>query len=118
MTGIEEIMEADLQNILNNNKVVIVDYSAVWCGPCRIQHMILEKLQTKYEGKSMKIVTIDIDKNRGMAEKIKIFAVPTLQIYHDGKVAELSDNIEEADRFIGVQGEDGLGRIVDKLLSS
>ncbi|MHA1298938.1 MAG: thioredoxin family protein [Candidatus Helarchaeota archaeon] len=115
---IEEINEADLQKILDNNKVVIVDYSAVWCGPCRIQHMILEKLQKKYEGKGLKIVSIDIDKNRSMAEKLQIFAVPTLQIFNKGELLKLPGNGDETDRFVGVQGEENLAMICDKLLSS
>ncbi len=113
---IDEINEADLKEVLNKNQIVIVDYSAVWCGPCRIQHMILEKIQNKYKDKGVKIVSIDIDKNRNHAEKINIVAVPTLQIYHKGELLKFPDNGDEVDRFIGVQREESLSDICDKFL--
>ena len=115
---IEEINEAELKNILDNNQIVIIDYSAVWCGPCRIQHMILEKLHDKYKNKGVKIVSIDIDKNRSLAEKINIVAVPTLQIYHKGELLKFPDNEDEVDRFIGVQREESLENICDKFLEN
>ncbi|MFX0136724.1 MAG: thioredoxin family protein [Candidatus Hodarchaeota archaeon] len=115
---IEEINEADLKRVLDNNQIVIVDYSAVWCGPCRIQHMILERLQDKYKGKGVKVVSIDIDKNRNHAEKINIVAVPTLQIFHKGELLKFPDNGDEADRFIGVQREELLSNICDKFLKN
>ncbi|NVM02346.1 MAG: thioredoxin family protein [Candidatus Helarchaeota archaeon] len=115
---IEEINESELKDLLEKNKIVIVDYSAVWCGPCRIQHMILEKLQDKYKDKGVKIVSIDIDKNRSHAEKINIVAVPTLQIYHKGELLKFPDNGEEVDRFIGVQREENLANICEYFLKN
>ena len=114
---IEEINEPDLGKIVKENNIVIVDYSAVWCGPCRFQHLILERLVKKYKDK-VKIVTMDIDKNIQYAKKINIFAVPTLQIYHKGKVLELSEGSQDGDRFIGVQSDEILLKICDKLLNS
>ncbi|MHA1378335.1 MAG: thioredoxin family protein [Candidatus Helarchaeota archaeon] len=114
---IEEINEADLQNIIVNNKIVIVDYSATWCGPCQFQHIILQKLEEKY-GDKIKIVTMDIDKNMHYATKLNIFAVPTLQIYHNGKLYKHSEDSYEEDRFIGVQQENILSKICDNLFNS
>ena len=113
---IEEINAADLKKVIENNKIVIVDYSAVWCGPCRIQHMILEKLQEKYKDK-VKIVTMDIDKNNQYATNINIVAVPTLQIYNNGALLKFPGG-NESDRFIGVQSDHILSSICEKILES
>ena len=112
---IEEINESELKNVLEKNKIVIVDYSATWCGPCQFQHVILEKLQKKYENR-VKIVTMDIDKNMHHAQATNIFAVPTLQIYHNKEVYKTSGGSYGDDRFVGVQTENVLSNICDKLL--
>ena len=66
-------------------KVIVMDFMAVWCGPCRIQDPILEDLKKKFEDK-VEFKKIDVDEKSELANKYLIRAVPTLIIEKDGKV--------------------------------
>lgn len=66
-------------------RVVLMDFAAEWCGPCRIQDPILEDLRKKFEDK-VEFRKIDVDKNGELADKYLIRAVPTLIIEKDGEI--------------------------------
>jgi thioredoxin 1 len=66
-------------------KVVLMDFMAEWCGPCRIQDPILEELKKKFEDK-VEFKKIDVDKNGEFANKYLIRAVPSLIIEKDGEI--------------------------------
>ena len=63
---------------------VLVDFFATWCGPCKAMAPQFDLLK-KSMGEGIKIVKIDIDKNRKFAEKLQIQSVPTIMIYKNGK---------------------------------
>lgn len=86
--------------------VTLLDFNAPWCGPCRAQEPILEKLATHYEGKAS-IAAMNVDSNRNIAGKLGIQSIPTLIIYKNGK---------ELQRFIGLQSEDVLIEAIDRVL--
>ena len=83
------------KDILGTEGVVLVDFWAPWCGPCRMQTPILEKLAGS--GKiSAKIAKVNTDENPEIAQKYGIESIPTLILFKDGK---------EIDRMVGVQPE-------------
>lgn len=82
------MIEDKLTNIEDNKeekKIVLMDFAAEWCGPCRIQDPILEDLKKKF-GDKVEFKKIDVDKDGESADKYLIRAVPTLIIEKDGKI--------------------------------
>ena len=80
-------MEIINQNNFNEkitNGVVLVDFFAVWCGPCKMIAPVLEQLAVKYEGKAS-IYKVDVDESMALAAKYGIQAVPTMILFKDGE---------------------------------
>lgn len=72
------------QELIEGDIPVLVDFTAVWCGPCKMMHPILEDT-AKQMGDKVKIVKVDVDKNPLAASKFQIRGVPTLILFHKGQ---------------------------------
>ena len=83
--GTKENFEAE---VLNANGVVVVDFGANWCGPCKSLVPILDEVVE--EDPSKKIVKVDIDEQEELAAKYKIMSVPTLLVFRNGEIIDIS----------------------------
>ena len=72
-------------DIINSEKLTLVDFFATWCGPCKQMHPVLEQLKQEL-GDSIRIVKLDVDKNDALAAAYRIQAVPTLMLFRSGQV--------------------------------
>ncbi|HIY76829.1 MAG TPA: thioredoxin [Candidatus Sphingobacterium stercorigallinarum] len=75
---------ASFNDLINRNKLVLVDFSAEWCGPCQTLAPILKELKEEL-GEVLSIIKIDVDKNQPVAAKFQVQGVPTLILYRDGE---------------------------------
>jgi len=107
----EETFAKVISNATAKHKVVLVDFYADWCNPCRILSPILEKLAEDSSiktgsGSSIDLVTVDTDRQITLAQKYQIRSLPTVMAFKDGKPIE---------QFIGAQNEAGVRQFLRKV---
>ena len=75
------------ENIIQDNKVVLVDFWAEWCAPCRMLGPIIDELKVDYKDKA-EIIKIDTMKDQSLAANFEIRSIPTIIIFKNGEVQE------------------------------
>ncbi len=74
-------------DVLQNDKPVLVDFWAAWCGPCKMVAPVLEEIAAENAGK-IDIVKLNIDENPGVARDYQIMSIPTMAVFSGGKVVK------------------------------
>jgi thioredoxin 1 len=94
--------ETHLDELLSDNRVVLVDFYADWCGPCKMLAPIVEELAAETDAAILKV---DIDELQELAREYQVQGVPTLYLFDDGEVAE---------RMVGVQDKGTLSEKIGR----
>ncbi len=107
--GVLEVTTATWETeVLNSSGLVMIDFWAVWCGPCRMIAPTVEELAKEYAGK-VKVVKLNTDENPDIASRYKIMGIPTLMFFKSG---------QKVDQIVGAVPKTQLKSKLDALLSA
>ncbi|WP_177763709.1 thioredoxin [Flavobacterium sp. I3-2] len=84
--------------IINQDKPVLVDFFATWCGPCKMQAPILDEVKERL-GNQVAIIKIDVDQNQQTASKYQIRSIPTLIIFKNGEIKWRQSGVFQANEL-------------------
>ena len=82
------------EEVLNSDKMVIVDVYADWCGPCKIMSPVIDEISEEL-GDNVKVVKINLDENINLADKYEVMSIPTIMVFNGGNVSKTFVGVTE-----------------------
>ena len=104
------VMDLDSSNFhdaVSQNNLLLVDFWAEWCGPCKSMHPIFSRMAKNYE--QVRFARVNVDNSQDVAKKFNVQSIPTFIMFKNGQVAQ---------QMVGAVGEPGIHMICKKFLSS
>ncbi len=104
MAELEHVNEDNFQEeVLGSIVPVLVDFTAVWCGPCRMLDPVVVQLAQDWEGR-VKVVKLDVDENPNLAVQYQVMGVPTLMLFNQGQPSQRVSGYQPKDRLLAKFG--------------
>lgn len=101
MADVPYVTEQDFQSeVVDSPLPVLVDFTAAWCGPCKMVAPIVEQLHAEWQGR-VKVVKCDADQNPNVLMQYGVMGIPTLMLFKGGKVAERVTGYQPKDKLVG-----------------
>jgi thioredoxin 1 len=101
MTELQYVTEQDFKReVLEASLPVLVDFTAVWCGPCKMVDPIVKQLAGEWEGK-VKVFKCDADQNPNILVNYGVMGIPTLMLFKGGKMVERVTGYQPKEKLVG-----------------
>ena len=99
MTTVTQVEESNFETLLASEKLVVVDFTAKWCGPCRKITPFMEEIAKTYED-SVEVVKVDVDQSKPLAKKYTIRSIPAVLFFKNGDVVETIVGVQPYEKFV------------------
>ena len=104
---LKEVLDSNFNTEVEGKQgIVVVDFWAAWCGPCRMLTPVIEELASELQGK-VEFVKLNVDDNPGVAQKYKIASIPTVMVFNNGVLSET---------LIGFRPKQELKTVIEKYI--
>ena len=101
-----EVLDANIKALLAENSILVVDFWATWCGPCKMMLPVVEELAAEYEGR-VPVGKLNVDENPETCEEYGIMSIPTLLFFKNGELVE---------RIVGAARKNDVQKVIETLL--
>ena len=101
-----EVLDANITTLLAENSILVVDFWAPWCGPCKMMLPVVEELAAEYEGR-VPVGKLNVDENPETCEEYSIMSIPTLLFFKNGELVE---------RIVGAARKNDVQKVIETLL--
>ncbi|MBP3586213.1 MAG: thioredoxin [Paludibacteraceae bacterium] len=101
-----EVLDANIKALLAENSILVVDFWAPWCGPCKMMLPVVEELAAEYEGR-VPVGKLNVDENPDTCEEYGIMSIPTLLFFKNGELVE---------RIVGAARKNDVQKVIETLL--
>ena len=102
----KELTNANFNETIMSERIVLVDFWASWCGPCRMVSPIIDQLAAEYDGE-VTVGKVNVDNEGALAAEYAVVSIPTVILFKDGKLAE---------KMVGAHSFDDYADMIDKVL--
>ena len=100
MSEMQYVTDSDFQSeVINSELPVLVDFTAVWCQPCKMIEPIVKQLAGEWDGK-VKVVKLDADQNPAIMMQYGVMGIPTLMLFKSGEIKERMTGFQPKDKLI------------------
>ena len=106
-TPVLELTSATFDNEVSKNNLLLVDFWAEWCGPCKSMHPVFTRMAKKY--KQIRFARINVDNSQDIALRYSVQSIPAFIMFRNGEIVN---------RMVGAVGEPGIHKICKKVLGS
>lgn len=96
--ALKHLNAEEFNGILQSGQTAVIDFSAVWCGPCQMLGPVMEELAEKYAGRAV-VAKIDVDEQRELAMQYRVMSVPTVLIVKNGKEVARKVGVRELEEY-------------------
>ncbi|KAI9132717.1 thioredoxin [Acaryochloris sp. CCMEE 5410] len=98
MSTVTYIQDNEFEQLLKDESIVVVDFTATWCGPCKQVSPMMDQLATDYDGRA-KVTKVDVDKNKGIAKQFGIRSIPAVLVFKSGELVETLVGMSPYEKF-------------------
>lgn len=92
------VQESEFDSLLKEQKFVVVDFTATWCGPCRLVSPLMDQLAEEYKDRAQ-VVKLDIDNNKPVFKRFGLKSIPAVLFFKDGELAETIVGVSPYEKF-------------------